>query len=50
MLTETLARRALSEHTFATFDGTRLYYRAWLPPRARALACAAASPPKDGYP
>ena len=39
MLTETAARQALSEHTFTSFDGARLFYRAWMParPATRAL-------------
>ncbi len=39
MTTDTLARRALAEQTFTSFDGTSLFYRAWLPaePAARAL-------------
>lgn len=39
MLTDTPARHALSEHAFTSFDGTRLFYRAWLPskPASRAL-------------
>lgn len=39
MLTDTPARHALSEHAFTSFDGIRLFYRAWLPskPASRAL-------------